>query len=585
MRTAKVWRRAAVLAALMLFLSSNGQSQGTDYGPAKTAYDDYIKRPSLQMRCRGRARLCYTKDLRALQIMADSYGTKWTPIDHERYLITSIAAANFGDADGVDIWKKWREKFVTREDTWLWYRSMIVQQANKGDDELWALVRDEKRDLFHRAAMLEVLAEAGSKDMLKFLDEFVPTLLEMKDIQRTVFTETAIRCLESQSSALGSDEFRKPAMKLIEMIDDKNTAPRTKLIIARYLRAILGGEKLYIQSKPWAWMLLNPGKALPNGEGGKDGRYAEPPKPKFVGLEAAGSRIAYVIDLSDSMCTPMTVKEKEEIKKPPPPKRGPVTGGDEPGRQGSDGEPEKPKEQPKEPEKKKELEDDIDWSKVKNRFDCAREYLKLSLRGLQKDQFFCVILFGTEAKLINSTKSLIPATPENIQRAIAELDKIKPGSPTQDRKHGTLMGNTNLHGGLHRAWKVTKTGLTKEYEYVNPATFPDGADTVFLLSDGDPTDDDWAIDDKRDNEDQTGDPESRTKHADQPVLRFPGPYGYWLGGRDGMNQAAFIGDDVRRMNLFRKAEIHCIGIGEVGPGTLQAVARNALDGDVKMVGK
>ncbi len=579
MRTAKLWRRAAILAALTLFVGSTAYAQAGDYGPAKTAYDDYVKRPSLQMRSRGRIKLCASGDLRALQIMADTYGLKHTPIDQERYLIASIAAQYFGGEDSVDIWKKWREKFTTTGDAWLWYRSLIVQQSNKGDDELIATLADTKKDTFIRAAALEALAECNSDKILEVLDPFIDEVRKMKDIQRTVFTESCIRALYARSHNLGSVEFRKPAMKLIEMIDEKETAARTKLIIARYLRAILGGDKLYINSKPWAWMLVNPGKALPNGEGGKDGRYAEPPKPKFVGLEASGSRIAYVIDLSDSMCTPMTVKEKEEIKKPPPPKpRGPITGGDEPGRQGPDGGPEKPKEEPKEPEKKKELSDDIDWSKVKNRFDCAREYLKLSLKGLQPTQYYCVIMFGSAAEFAKSTKQLVLATPQNIANTIRELDAIKPGSATPMRKHGTLRGDTNLHGGLHRAWKVRTNGMGKEWEYVDPAGFPDGADTVFLLSDGDPTDDDWAVEDKRDKDDQTGDPESNTKLPDQDRLRFPAPYGYRY-------ESIYLPDDIRRINLFRKAEINCIGIGEVSAGLLSNIAKAALDGEVKMVGK
>lgn len=578
MRTAKVWRRAAVLAALVLFFSATGQGQGTDYGPAKTAYDDYIKRPSLQMRSRGRIKLCATGDLRALQIMADSYGNKWTPIDQERYLITSIAAQYFGADDSVEIWKKWREKYTKPEDAWLWYRSLIVHQGSKGDDELIATLHDAKKDMWIRAAALEALAECNSDRILQVLDPFIDEVRKMKDIQRTVFTESCIRALYAKAHTLGTNEFRAPAMKLIDMLEDKDTAHRTKLVIARYLRAILGGDRLFLNAKPWAWMLVNPGKALPNGEGGKDGRYAEPPRPKFVGVEGAGMRIAYVIDLSDSMLTPMTVKEKEEAKKPPPPKRGPITGGDGedgPGKREKD-EPQDPKK--KEPEKKKELDDDIDWSKVTNRFECAREYLKLSLKGLQPDQFYCVIMFGTEAIFAKSTKTLIQATPQNIANTIRELDAIKPGAATPMRKYGTLMGNTNLHGGMHRAWKVTKTGVTKEYEYVNPATFPDGADTVFLLSDGDPTDDDWAVVDKRDPDDQTGDPESRTKMPDQEQLRFPAPYGYRY-------ESIYLPDDIRRINLFRKAEIHCIGIGEVSAGLLHNIAKAALDGDVKMVGK
>ena len=57
----------------------------------------------------------------------------------------------------------------------------------------------------------------------------------------------------------------------------------------------------------------------------------------------------------------------------------------------------------------------------------------------------------------------------------------------------------------------------KEWEYVDPAGFPDGADTVFLLSDGDPTDDDWAVEDKRDKDDQTGDPAVSYTHLTLPT--------------------------------------------------------------------
>ena len=69
-----------------------------------------------------------------------------------------------------------------------------------------------------------------------------------------------------------------------------------------------------------------------------------------------------------------------------------------------------------------------------------------------------------------------------------------------------------------------------------------------------------------------------TKHADQPVLDFPGPYGYWYH-----NDWSYIIDDVNRMNLFHKAEIHCIGIGEASQGLLYGIAKAGM-GQVKMVG-
>ena len=63
--------------------------------------------------------------------------------------------------------------------------------------------------------------------------------------------------------------------------------------------------------------------------------------------------------------------------------------------------------------------------------------------------------------------------------------------------------------------------------------------------------------------DQIGDPETRTPLPSMEQLHYPGPYREW-------NR---ILDDVRRMNLFRKAEIHCIGIGEVQFSQLEKLAK------------
>ncbi|MCL4730981.1 MAG: hypothetical protein KJ044_11170, partial [Planctomycetes bacterium] len=372
----------------------------------------------------------------------------------------------------------------------------------------------------------------------------------------------------ARAHELGTDNFRNFGLKFIPLIEAKETHDRTKLVMARYFREIFSTTQIYVNAAPWLDRLLNPEKP----EDPANSKYkAVPPPTKFVGLEASGKRIAYVIDLSDSMMKPVSVKEKEEIKKPPP-QRGPVT----PGR-GEKGNPDGPKQpEVKEAEKPKDMADDLPWDKIKVRFHVAREYLKLSLKSLRPDQEFCIIGFGTDAKFFNSTKGLVPASAQNVQAAIRELDAIRPGPATEMRKDGVLWGDTNLHGGIHRAFKAKRGGPVREYEYVEPTTWTDGADTVFILSDGDPTDDDWAINDKRDPDDQTGDPETRTKMPDQDVLRFPGPYGYRY-------EATYLPDDVMRMNLFRKCEINIVGIGEVSYSLLQKIAQAALGSQVKMI--
>ena len=218
---------------------------------------------------------------------------------------------------------------------------------------------------------------------------------------------------------------------------------------------------------------------------------------------------------------------------------------------------------------------DLPWKKIKTRFDAAREFLKLSLRTLTPDKSFCVIFFGSQAELMKTTPGLMPATKANIDKCIRELDRIKGGPGSKDRPDGLLRGNTNLHGGMHRAFKVRNRGLSKNREYVDPDTFIQGADTIFLLSDGKPTWDDWPIVDKRDPYDNTGDPESNVRHPDQPNLKFPGPYGYFY--------TPWLVDDIRRLNLFRKCEIHCVGIGEADSGLISEIARIGM-GMTRFVG-
>ncbi len=570
----KAASRLAMVAAALAMIGSMSTVSSEDFGPAKVAYDDYIKRPSLQMRTRGRIKLASSGHKGAFDILSASYAKAEEPKDQVKYLIASICARYLGQEEFMGGWEAWRNKHTAPEDAWLWHRELLLRHDFFGDDPVLK-VASEQKSLFLRAAALEALAHNGSDGVLAWWETKLDEAENWKDIERAVMLETAAHCLETEAHQLGQDQFRKTALKLIPLIEHKLTHDRTKLVMARYFKNIFGGDHLFINADPWLNKLLNP-----NVEQPRDSKYAPAAPPtKFVGIETSGKRIVYVIDCSDSMLAPVSAREKEEIKKPPEPK-GPVTGRGETGGKrdpGIDGKGAKGNEkEEEEEEEEKGLEDELPWDKIKTRFDVAREYLKLSLKSLQPSQEFCVITFGTVADTLKSTKGLMKADKANVDKAIAELTRMKAGPATDMRKYGTLLGDTNLHGGIHRAFKVKRGGMVKMFEYVEPSTFFDGADTIFILSDGDPTDDDWAINDKRDPFDQTGDPESRTKMPDQDVLRFPGPYGY-------MYQGEYLPDDVRRLNLFRKCEIHCIGIGEVSMSLMQSIAKWG-DGQVKYVG-
>ncbi|MCA8914695.1 MAG: hypothetical protein KDB90_04720 [Planctomycetes bacterium] len=562
MRNSKALTRLVLLAAILSTIGGVCTVRSEDWGPAKQYYDEFIKRPSLQMRTRARLKLASSRHPGAFKILSESYAKPEDPKPQVKYLLTSICANHFSDEEFDAGWTEWRNKFAKSEDAWLWYRSLRLHQDNGHEPDLYE-VANENKDLFLRASALEALCENGSDGLLAWWETKLEEADKWKEPERGLMLEIGAKTLYMEAHSMSDDQFRKTALKLIPQIEHKKTDEKTKVVMARYFREIWGGDRLFINAAPWLDRLLNPEKK----DHGDDKYAPATPPTKFVGVEAAGKRIVYVIDMSDSMLKPLSKQAKEDIKKPVKKPDGPITGsGKEPG------EP-----QPGEDEKKDD-EDPLPWDKIKTRFDAAREYLKLSLRSLQKDQFYCVIWFGDEHDTLKTTKGLTPATPQNIEKTCDELDRFKGGAPIADRPDGTLKGKTNLHGGIRQAFKLTGKAPVKDYAYVAPETFMTGADTIFLLSDGAPTWDDWNCQDAREDWDQTGDPESNTKHADQPVLDFPGPYGYWYH-----NDWSYIIDDVNRMNLFHKAEIHCIGIGEASQGLLYGIAKAGM-GQVKMVG-
>src|SRR5690606_20248417 len=136
-------------------------------------------------------------------------------------------------------------------------------------------------------------------------------------------------------------------------------------------------------------------------------------KPGFFGITDYGRSIAYVIDASDSMLEPLTPRELQEMV--------PLTGANADKNAGSDARAERA----------------IDWSKVKSRYDAARELLKLALARIEKDQRFTVVLFGDQAEYLAATPRLVTASSSNIDKVCKEIDAIVVGHRRAERPHGT----------------------------------------------------------------------------------------------------------------------------------------------------
>ncbi|MBI1853238.1 MAG: HEAT repeat domain-containing protein [Planctomycetes bacterium] len=165
--------------------------------------------------------------------------------------------------------------------------------------------------------------------------------------------------------------------------------------------------------------------------------------PPYHGIETKSRRMLFVVDISSSMAEKVTLderktKEMEEFKK----------------RYGD--------------------------SRVK--IDIAREELINMVAGLQPYAKFNIITFNSEVQ--RWEKSLVSATLDNKNRAIKFLARLRPESLVavgNSRVAGGTPGQTNTFGALEAAFDITSD---KDLE---KPSFKTEADTLFLLSDGNPT--------------------------------------------------------------------------------------------------
>jgi hypothetical protein len=525
-------------------------------------YRAWMEHPSLYMRYRGRREYAETGTLAALKVLSRSYARPEEPKDQVRYLLASLCADHFRAPPDLETLRAWRRRHAHPEDAWLWFRVLGAEYAIDGPAELVASVRDTSRGVL-RAAALEALIEARDPSVLSLATEVLDAL-PSKPLVHMALLGSCAQALQATRAQRRTDPWRAAARALLPAFEEPGLPDGVRLALARRLQLALGADRPSRDADVWRALL--DGKPAPHPKA--DGRYAPPRRPRFLGLEAGGDRVVYVIDMSDSMLTPLTGKEVEDLKRTPAPPSAPspvVTGGAGAAPKKGGAAPAAPRADPRVL--------GLPWDRIRTRFDAARAFLELSLRALPPEAAFAVVGFGSEATLLDATPGLRRARPRNVERACAELDAIQAGSRTKARPYGTLRGYTNLHGGLQRAFQVRARGLTRKPEYVDPATFVDGCDTIFLLSDGKPTWDDWPAWDKRLPGQHSGDPESGAQVKDRTMGHYYGPYAL----------SSVLRDDVRRMGLFRKVEIHCVGLGEDDPFLLKWLADTTL-GRFRQVG-
>ena len=190
-------------------------------------------------------------------------------------------------------------------------------------------------------------------------------------------------------------------------------------------------------------------KAIP---GGKDG-YGRSKPTRYHRITTYSKRIIFVIDISNSMKTPIIVKEGKDSGRPRL-----ATG----------------------------------TAKIL----LAREELKRTLEGMDSETWFNVIAFETDVRQFK--KAPVRASAGNIQGAVRWLLKQAPRGQQGGRrpssnvdKHGWVLGKTNSYGALAAVYGL-KTARERSGNRGTTAPSPGTKrrpkwDTCFFLSDGRPT--------------------------------------------------------------------------------------------------
>ncbi len=537
-------KRSALVLALALTASDPmpAQQTGGAYEEALARYQECIKRLPFVHHTEGREKLARTGRPEALEILIADYQKPRDHQEHARYTLATLFGRHFDLPEAAAPLAALRKAFARPVDTWLWAQTLKIQTNRVGPEEALAIVERDKNAL-HRAAAILGLGMARSSSLSAAI-QMACADFPKNEADRNALLGAMSRAIHDNKQKVNDEQFRLGLVAYINLLQpDVKLTHTAKVQMARHLQWTLNGPALFVD--PESWLEL-----LQRGEVKTPKQSQTAARPRFFGVETDGERFCYVVDMSDSMC-----KEISPSMKP----QGPITG--------------PPRKRPKGvlPD-----ESDLPWHLIKTRFDLAREQLKISLQRLDNDKYFSIVWFGDESGTLDSTKGLIKATKGNVARVIAELDSIQLGKPDpQKAPDGTLRGKTNMHSGLRRAFGLCDKGYIEEDAYVHPAALTDGCDTIFLLSDGDPSWDDFHLTDKDYGEGVVVvDTEYKAGAPRTPNLVYFGPY----------NTQEWLLADVQRMNAFRAVRMHCIGIGEANMGLLRALATQC-HGDVFEFGK
>ena len=508
-------------------------------------YNECMLRKPFLFHTDGRESLAKTGTItKGLDLLVEDYKKTKLYSEYSRYTLATLFGSFYNNREALPFFDDLRKSKRSPEDVWMWVNTLTIQADQGGTADVVEIAQTAGKAVLRAAAIVALGLAKNSqiKDAIVANCEKFPS----SEADRSVLLGAMSGALLENKAKVNDAEYRQALEAFIHLLAPQFKLSKTQILqMARHLQWIFNAPAMFSDEDSWLERLRRGEIKTPS----KSGTTVS--GSSFFGLETDGERFSYVIDMSDSM-----LKEISPDAKP----AGPTTG-------------------PRKTKKKGMLDaDDLPWSEIKTRWDLAREQLRVSLSRLSEDKHFSVIWFGSGAGTLESTKRMVKATKGNITQVMAELDNIKVSKlNAQGAEDGVLhlRGDTNVHAGLAIAFGISQKGVEESGAYVHSDPLTSGPDTIFLLSDGAPSVDEFLIADKDYNEGKVV--ASLEAGGDVPrsaSLMYSGPY----------VQDKWLIEDLRRMNAFRRIRMHCIGLGEANMALLDKLAEMG-HGEVFVFGK
>ena len=230
------------------------------------------------------------------------------PKDHERYLIAAALGQHFTEASHVEALEKLRRAHRKDEQAWLWFTPRVPRPAERGrrgtarDDPGR---EDEAPSCARRCS--SAWPPSGASRRYRSSRRPGPDSLPRKGVARTLLLESAASVLLALRDVPDVPGYAEAARAVVDLLALDDVSERSKLVIARHLARTFRLDRVTTDHAFWRRMLASLEPVASGGE-------TVAGRPRFFGLEAAGSRVVYVIDLSDSMLDPLTEREKRDAR-------------------------------------------------------------------------------------------------------------------------------------------------------------------------------------------------------------------------------------------------------------------------------